>query len=116
VQGGVAQFGWIDHPDNQMGKPMYAGVIDVEYRYADGWHLFTSRQLKGLYVANRDAETAYNGVGVAIEALLRLNEKLDVRVQPADEFEDFLKDVRRQKPISAPVMKSGHYVVERRCA
>ncbi len=97
---------------------MHAGVIDVDYRFRDGWHCFTSRQLKGLYVANQDAEVAYSDVGNAISKLLSLNERISVYVEPAEEFGDFLRAVRRGgKPAQASA-KSGQYVVhtERRCA
>ena len=46
-------------------------VILVDYRVIDGWHVFTSDQVRGLYVANPDQHLAYQSVAPTIEKLLR---------------------------------------------
>lgn len=67
------------------------GTVDVDYSYRDGFHIFTSADIKGLYVAHRDAEAAFNGVAKAIALLLRLNEAIECKVEPSASLEDFIK-------------------------
>lgn len=67
-----------------------ASTVAVDYRIIDGWHVFTSEQVKGLYVAHEDCQVAYDAVAPTIEALLSENENVQVEVQPKDTFERFL--------------------------
>lgn len=68
--------------------------IDIAYKMADGWHVFTSEQLPGLYVASPDAETAYNDVGPALEMLLKLDEGIVCKAKPELSFEEFVQETR----------------------
>ncbi|GEM_PF-3233013 len=45
-------------------------VVSVKYRQVSGWHVFTSEDVPGLYVASPDAIRAYNDVGPSIQRLL----------------------------------------------
>jgi hypothetical protein len=65
--------------------------ICVNYKFAEQWHVFSSDDLPGLYVASRDAERAYKDVGAAIEKLLRLNEGIACRARPELSFQQFLE-------------------------
>ncbi|HEX2890712.1 hypothetical protein [Vineibacter terrae] len=67
-----------------------ASTVTVDYRIVDGWHVFTSDQVKGLYVAHEDCRTAYDAVAPTIEALLSENEKVEVKVQPGTTVDRFL--------------------------
>jgi len=66
-------------------------TILVDYRVVDGWHIFTSKQVRGLYVANPDQRLAYEAIGPSIEELLKLNEHVSASVRPALPFDEFLK-------------------------
>ncbi len=50
-----------------------SAFIDVEYRNLDGYHVFTSDDVYGLYVANKDARQAFDGVALALSELLKRN-------------------------------------------
>lgn len=50
--------------------------ICVNYKYAEEWHVFSSEDLPGLYIASKSAEAAYKDVAPAIEKLLELNENV----------------------------------------
>jgi hypothetical protein len=65
------------------------GVIRVNYKYVEGWHVFTSEEVFGLYVANKDPERAYNGVATSIQLLLELNEGIKCEVSPEFTFQGF---------------------------
>jgi|GEM_PF-3397678 len=70
------------------------GTIYVDYRIVGGWHVFTSEQVRGLYVARSDQQTAYEAICPTIERLLAENEHIDVRVRPAVAFGAFLDLLR----------------------
>ena len=69
-------------------------TICVNYRNIDGYHVFTSEDVYGLYVASQDPEKAFKGVGPALQKLIRLNEHVNCRVEPADSFREFLSALR----------------------
>jgi hypothetical protein len=48
---------------------------NIDYKLQDEWHVFTSVQLPGLYVANRQYDIAYNDIQMSIEKLLELNKE-----------------------------------------
>lgn len=68
-------------------KPL--AEVTVQYRTREGWHLFTSEQMDGLFVASPDLEAAFNDVPVAIEKLLKLDHDFDCIVQPKLDFGAF---------------------------
>jgi len=61
-------------------------AIHVNYRLIDGYHVYTSDDVYGLYVANTDAQAAYDAVAPSLERLVKLNEKIDCHVEPAMTF------------------------------
>lgn len=64
-------------------------TVSVQYRHRDGWHIFTSTDIPGLYVASQDARAAYEDVPIAVKRLIELdfNCQCDVkRGQPFDTF------------------------------
>jgi hypothetical protein len=69
-------------------------AIRVNYRFIDGYHVYTSDDVYGLYVANRDAQAAYDAVGPSLEKLISLNEKIDCRVEPVLTFSELLHSTR----------------------
>ncbi|MBR2819847.1 MAG: hypothetical protein IKE60_34575 [Reyranella sp.] len=66
-----------------------SSTIMVDYRRVDGWHVFTSDEVPGLYVADEDCKTAYDAVAPSIELLLRENQHINVHVKPRLPFERF---------------------------
>ena len=71
-------------------------TILVDYEVVDGWHVFTSSQVRGLYVANPDQRLAYDAVGPSIETLLAENERVLTTVRPALTFDAFLDRVHQR--------------------
>lgn len=69
--------------------------VQVKYKHTlDGWHVFNSDELPGLYVASQDAEAAYNDVATAIEKLLLLDEGVKCKIRPEVPFSQFLAFLR----------------------
>lgn len=64
-------------------------LVEVRYKSLDGWHVFTSPNMAGLYVASKDAETAFNDVPTAIQMLVKLDTGIDVKVEAALPYEEF---------------------------
>ncbi len=69
--------------------------VCVRYKYVDGWHVFSSDDVAGLYVASTDAEKAFNDIGPSIELLLKLNEGIECVVKPEFQFSEFLRATRQ---------------------
>lgn len=78
----------------EQGSP---SVIFVDYRVIDGWHVFTSEQIRGLYVANPDQHLAYESVAPTIEKLLAENGSVNVAVKPVLPFGTFLDRLKRHE-------------------
>jgi hypothetical protein len=96
------------------------GEIRVGYKYLDGWHIFSSKDVRGLYVASKSAEKAYADVGPSIETLLRLSTGQRMKVEPLLAFEEFMRHAIRQRiehrvakksAPAAPVMRTQYYSV-----
>ena len=82
-------------------------LVDVQYKSLDGWHVFTSPNMSGLYVASKNAEVAFNDIPTAIQMLVKLDTGLDVKVEaamPYDEFEACVaqRDVESGEEIPHP--------------
>ena len=68
--------------------------ISTTYRAIDGWHVFVSDDLPGLYVASKDLYSAYHDVANSIQSLLKLDEGIDCTVSPEVSLQDFLAALR----------------------
>ena len=66
-------------------------TFTVKYREKDGYHLFTSEDVRGLFVGGSDCEEAFLEVAGAIELLMRVNYNVDCKVEPEQTPEEFLK-------------------------
>ena len=64
-------------------------LVAVRYKSVDGWHVFASPNMPGLYVASQDAREAFDDVATAIQKLVKLDTGHDVRVEPALPYEEF---------------------------
>lgn len=71
--------------------------IRVKYKNVDGWHVFTSEDIRGLYVASQDAEKAFRNVGPAIQAGLKLKLGVECEVEQEVSFAEFLKLIQPKK-------------------
>lgn len=67
------------------------GTVKVEYAFRDGYHIFTSPELSGLYVANKDPEGAFRDVSPAIALLVRLNAGIECDVTLTPSLAEFLR-------------------------
>jgi len=76
-------------------------AIRVSYRFIDGYHVYTSEDVYGLYVANRDPRAAFQAVAPSLEKLMRLNEGISCRVEPALTFSELVRSSRH--PEEPPV-------------
>lgn len=80
-------------------------TVAVEYRFIDGYHVFTSRDVYGLYVASRDPRKAYDAVAPAIQQLLSANEGVSCSVEATLSLQQFVDALR--KPGSVPPEQLG---------
>lgn len=92
------------------------GEIRIRYKFVDGWHIFSSRDVRGLYVASKDAERAFRDVGPSIETLLRLSSGQRFKAEPLLPFDEFMRRARQpgQRAVpksSPPSMTSQNYTV-----
>jgi hypothetical protein len=70
--------------------------IDVTHKVVEGWHVFESEQMPGLYIAHRDARRAYKAVGPAIEKLVGLDTGMVCRAVPDVPFNVFISKARAE--------------------
>lgn len=83
--------------------------IRVDYKNVEGWHVFTSEELPGLYVASQDPELAYNDVGTALEKLIELDTGATCRVSPEVPFSEFLRfQQRHEERMPRPTKLATH--------
>lgn len=85
-------------------KMAEAAAITVNYRFIEGYHIYTSTDVYGLYVAHMDARTAYEAVGPSLEKLIELNEGILCRVEPTMTFSEMLR--ARRHP-GEPIVREG---------
>lgn len=71
--------------------------VQTKYKSSEGWHVFYSDELPGLYVANKDIERAYNDVGPCIEMLLKLDKGIECKVSPELPFQYAMPSEHRFK-------------------
>jgi hypothetical protein len=71
-----------------------AATIRVKYRFIDGYHVYTSDEVHGLYVAKRDARAAYEAVAPSLARLIELNEGVACQVEPALTFSELMRSAR----------------------
>lgn len=86
--------------------------VGVRYKATfDGWHVFTSSELPGLYVASHDAETAYNDVAPSIEMLLRLDEGVECTIRPELPFQQFVSMLRKANHPAHRFLSEQRYAI-----
>jgi hypothetical protein len=87
--------------------------ISVRYKYADGWHVFQSDDVPGLYVASPDAAAAFDDLAPSIKLLLKLNDGIDCEVTPEQPFREFLASLQHKaaNDEAVLVMSNKRFVV-----
>lgn len=78
---------------------MTAATLCVEYRLIEGNHIFTSKDVKGLYVASKNAEKALNGLPGIIKKLFKYNHNIECEVQPLALLRDLVKEEVPDRPV-----------------
>ena len=66
-----------DDPTHKEATMTLKTSVHVHYELVDGWHVFRSEDVDGLYIASPDRERAFNDVAPAIEMLMKLNKGID---------------------------------------
>lgn len=69
-------------------------VVIVTRKERDGWFVYTSDDIPGLYVANRDDRVAYNDIPASIRLLVKLNDGIDCQVSHAVSYTEFVRQLR----------------------
>ena len=90
-------------------------TICVNYRNIEGYHVFTSDDVYGLYVASKDPLKAFKSVAPSLQKLVKLNYKIDITVEPADSFQEFRRSILSE-PVAVPhpaILESCNFVVRR---
>jgi hypothetical protein len=73
--------------------PQTTTAIRVTYRFIDGLHVYTSEDVYGLYVANRDPQRAYEAVAPSLQKLISLNEHVECLVEPALTYAELVRQM-----------------------
>lgn len=69
--------------------PKVATEISVRRASRDGWFVYTSEAIPGLYIASKDDRAAYNDVPKAIAQLFKLDWNANVSVSHKVGYDDF---------------------------
>ena len=91
-------------------------AVCARYKNVDGWHVFQSDELPGLYVASRDAEKAFHDVPLSIQTLVLLDEGIECIAVPEMSFPEFIASIKENR-IDSPaandpvVLSSKRYVL-----
>ena len=77
-----------------MSEPTNGRTLQIEYREIEGYHIFTSPDVFGLYIATKDPARAQALIAPAVVELLRLNEKLVGSIKCTPQLGDFVATFR----------------------
>lgn len=87
--------------------------ILVEYKNADGWHVFTAQSLPGLYVASKNPRRAYDDVATAIQMLLKLDLGIKCEVVPETTLEEIMESASLQRRMPRwPALSNRRFAVD----
>ena len=79
-------------------------TVSVKYEFRDGYHIFTSDDVYGLYVASKDPDKAFSHVAASIEKLIKLNDGIDMQVVPTRSYREFVKHLTGEADTAAPAV------------
>jgi hypothetical protein len=87
-------------------------AISVRYRFVDGYHIFTSPDVRGLYVASRDPRNAYDSVAEVLQELASRQSGVPVEIVPTLTFEEWINRGRKtMAPERPPVMRGRDFLI-----
>lgn len=86
--------------------------ICVSYKYAEDWHVFSSDDLPGLYVASKDARVAFQDVATSIEKLIFLNESVRIKAIPELSFKQFLEKIEGTEVDDILVLSDKRFIIQ----
>lgn len=88
-------------------------TIAVKYRYVDGYHVFTSEDVRGLHVASKDAKKAFDSVSEVLQELLsHMMKQKGVVVVPTAPFEEWMKRREAGAPSHPPFLGNRNFVIK----
>ena len=85
--------------------------VKVDYSFRDDWHIFTSIDVPGLYVTNKDAKVAFRDLSHSIELLAKLNDGLDCDVRPVPTYNEFVQTLKARDSSDAEEQVLGSGVI-----
>jgi hypothetical protein len=97
-------------PEEEREMAERATAIRVTYRFIDGHHVYTSDDVHGLYVAHQDPRKAYEAVAPSLEKLIRLNEDIVCRVEPALTYAELVRSAQHPDEPLIPERTSRSFV------
>jgi hypothetical protein len=91
-----------------------AGTIHATYRFVNGYHVFTSDDVRGLYVARKDARQAFDDVCPVLQALVTHKLKVKCEIEPTMTFDQFMAHVEAQRSApDMPILANREFIVRR---
>lgn len=93
--------------------------VRVQYRSIEGYHIFTSPDVYGLYIASRDLQVARSQVVPALRELLHLNYAIKADVKMEAEFDEFVAHHRgetAEQIAQVAVPQETRYVLQQMAA
>ena len=102
----------------------YLAFVRVDYSFREDFHIFTSADVPGLYVASKDAEEAFKDLPASIELLAKLNDEVDCSVQPVLSYAEFVETMKADEsgdrkeniPHPATTIRQQPFLVTERAA
>jgi len=85
-------------------------AIRTQYRTIGDYHIFTSSDVKGLYVAHRDPKKAYENVAIVMKALVEHKTGAECVIEAVAPYSEFLRHIEREH--RAPTARTSHPVLE----
>lgn len=67
-------------------------IVTVKYEQVGSWHVFTSDDVRNLFVASPDLLRAYNDIAVSLNKLVLRNEGTEYSFRPRLSADEFLSE------------------------
>lgn len=81
----------------------FSTEVRVRRQSRDGWFVYTSDELPGLFVASQDDQAAYNDLPKSIQALIKLDLGIECSVTHRIAYAEFVSQIRLQERAQAAV-------------
>jgi hypothetical protein len=78
-------------------------IVTVKYEQVGTWHVFTSDDVRNLFVASHDLMRAYNDVAVSLRKLVLRNEGAEYSFRPRISPDEFLSEHAQSFEVEAQV-------------